>query len=204
MVPPERGAGGGRAAVPAAARGAARADAPRRGAAHWGDALRKARRVAPVADGDGDGDADARAALSAQWAANTAYVYRLAEGLVKETIARVASKASNGKVDARDLKTEDLELIEMYQKAASTWQEVCLVLRTSADAPAVATRAVVLNRPLAKGMDENLARLILNGDAPKGAAARYDDAFVQKFVRAFEGRRRCTSAARASRGRAAR
>ena len=160
------------------------------GAAHWGDALRRRLDESlPVADGDGDGDgdADARAALSAQWAANTAYVYRLAEGLVKETIARVASKASNGKVDARDLKTEDLELIEMYQKAASTWQEVCLVLRTSADAPAVATRAVVLNRPLAKGMDENLARLILNGDAPKGAAARYDDAFVQKFVRAFEG-----------------
>ena len=126
-----------------------------------------------------------RAALSAQWAANTAYVYRLAEGLVKETIARVASKASNGKVDARDLKTEDLELIEMYRRRRRRGGR-CLVLRTSADAPAVATRAVVLNRPLAKGMDENLARLIL-GDAPKGAAARYDDAFVQEFVRAFEG-----------------
>ena len=86
----------------------------------------------------------------------------------------------------------------MYQSAQDAWQEVCLVLEAGSesgsessssggDARGSAAACVVINRPLAKSMNRDLAELILNGasEERRGLPPMYSEDFVDKFVRAF-------------------
>ena len=99
-----------------------------------------------------------------------------------------AQADSAGRINAKDLKPEELELLQLFSESQNAWQQVCLVLsagdadadadtNADADSDADASRAsasasasasagdaasaagasVVLNRPLAKGIDRQAA-----------------------------------------------
>jgi len=113
------------------------------------------------------------------------YCYRLAERLIGEELSRIAEKATNNRLDPRTLSSEYRALIMMYSRAQETWQQVCLVL--SADSIAAkATEAVVLNRPLARRMDKQLAGLLLYGQQSEALPA-FDAALIDRCVEAFGG-----------------
>lgn len=128
-----------------------------------------------------------RRRLEASWSSNTAYMYRLADGLIRGCMESIGEKAEAGKrIRWERLSDEEQVLVKAYADAQGSWQEVALVLATeeAGSAGSVATEAVVLNRPLARACDESVARLLLNG-GDMNADAGYDDALVARFVRAF-------------------
>ena len=128
--------------------------------------------------------------LLEQWSGNTVYTYRLAEGLINECLEAVAAKASEGKVSMSSITVEQRELVELYTEAQDAWQEVALVTATAdsdrAEGGTEVDQCVVINRPIAKACNEELAELLLNGaaEARRGPPA-YDEAFVRRFVEAF-------------------
>eukprot|EP00966_Prymnesium_polylepis_P071318 1656815-Prymnesium_polylepis.1 len=73
------------------------------------------------------------------------------------------------------------ELWQMQQHALSVRAQVCLILEVDDKSAAVASRAVVLNRPIASRVDGRLARQLLFGRA---AAASADDASSEGVERA--------------------
>lgn len=68
------------------------------GSSVWGARLRERLRSELPAedDGGGDNDGDGGSELLEQWAANPVYTYRLAEGLVRETLQRALEKSGGG------------------------------------------------------------------------------------------------------------
>lgn len=146
----------------------------------------------PRAEGEegGAGDADESARLVEQWSANAHFTYRLAEGLVVETLQAVSSKATDGRVSWSDISEEQRELVALYSDSQDSWQEVCLVLKaveSASGTSSVASECVVINRPLARSMSPELAALLLNGaeDGQQGGQLLYDEPFVERFLRAF-------------------
>jgi hypothetical protein len=93
------------------------------------------------------------------------HAHRLIERSMLE-IATLASK-DNGQIDASQLDNASCELLQLYLEHQETWQEVCLVVqhdpnhKTSRGTTSTAT--LVLNRPMALKLTENLARLVLYG-----------------------------------------
>jgi hypothetical protein len=154
----------------------------------WGDTMRDKLRaglpdVSDLPDSDGDDAAAAR--LSDQWASNTVYTYRLAEGLIGECLQSLPT--SGGKLSVASLSEEQREMIAMYTAAQDAWQEVALVLDVSEADGAVATESLVINRPLAKAVNAPLAQLLLNGAAEtrRGLPPLHDEAFLERFLQAF-------------------
>ena len=90
--------------------------------------------------------------LRSSFIANTAYCYRLAESVVRTELKRIAAQAVNGRIDASKIDEDERSLIEMYNEATEAWQETCLVL--CAEEGNAAAESVVINRPLAKKIDE--------------------------------------------------
>jgi len=101
-------------------------------------------------------------ALMTKFTSNTMYCYRVAETMMEERIGGIGAQADEqGRINARDLKPEELELLAKFSESQNAWQQVCLIL--AATDGAAAGSSVVLNRPLAKGIDDALALRILNG-----------------------------------------
>ena len=101
-------------------------------------------------------------ALMAKFTSNTMYCYRVGEAMMEERIGSIGAQADEqGRINAKDLKPEELELLRLYSESQNAWQQVCLIL--AANDGAAAGSSVVLNRPLAKGIDDALALRILNG-----------------------------------------
>lgn len=157
----------------------------------WGDLMRaKLQAELPKTDIVADG-ADANAAeaeaeaerLLTQWSSNTVYTYRMAEGLIKECLGAVASMATDGRISIDKVTAEQRELLTLYASAQDSWQEVCLVLEGDS-VGRVASKAVTINRPLAKSMNRQLAELLLNGGRPASIPA-YNAAFIDRFMEAF-------------------
>ena len=142
----------------------------------WSERLRQ--RVLAGLPAEDDQDASERERLFEQFAGNTQYMYRAAEAMVEEGMeALIALRATNGRVEMSALNAEERELVKFYSGAADTWQQVCLVLSGSA----AGCDAVALNRPLAMRADAKLSALLLNG----ASGSVYDDAFIERFRRAF-------------------
>lgn len=172
----------------------------RNDAGGFGDILRD-RLIASLPSGEAADDDDKKRLL-AQWSSNTVYTYRLADRLISETLEAVMSKSQNGKVSIGSLSPEQQALVQLYSDAQDTWQEVALITRVDGDADAdadgaplggsssrrYARESLVINRPLAKQMNMQLAQLLLNGAAesrPAGVPPLHSDAFVDRFLSAF-------------------
>lgn len=88
--------------------------------------------------------------------------YRKAQLLVEHEMMEIAEKAGDdGQIDASTLDDESAELLQLYLDNQETWQEVCLVLER--DECTGTTTTLVLNRPMALKLTENLAQLVLHG-----------------------------------------
>lgn len=68
--------------------------------------------------------ADASTDALESWRSNTNYMYKLAEGMITETLQGVAGRATNGRIDARSLSAEERQLLQMYSETQEEWQQV--------------------------------------------------------------------------------
>jgi len=87
--------------------------------------------------------------------------YRKAHTLCEKEIQKITAYAENGQIDASKISEVSNEFLQMYLDNQETWQEVCLVVdRNNSGGTA---SALVLNRPMAYKLTENLGLLILEG-----------------------------------------
>lgn len=86
--------------------------------------------------------------------------YARAKKMVEQEMGKIANMADDqGQIDATKLKEEASEMLSLYLDNQETWQEVCLVVEKD-DGDAT---TLVLNRPMAFQLTENLGRLVLFG-----------------------------------------
>ncbi len=135
----------------------------------WGERLRD-KLASELPD-----DREAGDALIESWAQNTAFTYRLAEGLVRETLTGIAARATDGVISLGSLGREEQALLKLYGDAQECWQQVSLVLSIDEGR----ARAVALNRPLSKSIDRSLAQVLLMG--VDGADEQLADTFLRAF-----------------------
>uniref|UniRef100_A0A7S0LJD4 Selenoprotein O n=1 Tax=Coccolithus braarudii TaxID=221442 RepID=A0A7S0LJD4_9EUKA len=126
-----------------------------------------------------DGGADKRAELEKTWNQNSAYCFRLADRLLIESLQGVAARATDGKIDARSLKPHESQLVQLYQESQEEWQQVVLVLGVDGSQ----AEGVALNRPLGRGINAQLAQLLLSGELSSTEAAAAADDFMLAFGR---------------------
>lgn len=102
--------------------------------------------------------------------ASTALWYKMAGRLIEEEMFKIADEAGDdGQIDATGLSDQFAELLQLYLGNQETWQEVCLVLdRDETDGTAT---TLVLNRPMAFKLTENLGQLVLQGAFHTGNGA---------------------------------
>ncbi|GAX12459.1 hypothetical protein FisN_24Hh033 [Fistulifera solaris] len=93
--------------------------------------------------------------------------WRKAHGLIQSQMLQLADKVKpSGELDAAKLSTKQSELLQMYLDHQETWQEVCLIYQKEEASSEATSCMVVLNRPMAMKLTENLAQLILFGNPP--------------------------------------
>jgi hypothetical protein len=88
--------------------------------------------------------------------------YAKAQSLVEDEMQIIAQKAGDdGHIDASRLNEANSDLLQLYLENQESWQAVCLVV----DRDEITGKAttLVLNRPMALKLTDNLARLVLNG-----------------------------------------
>mmetsp|Transcript_11690 Transcript_11690/g.14527 ORF Transcript_11690/g.14527 Transcript_11690/m.14527 type:complete len:253 (+) Transcript_11690:50-808(+) len=94
----------------------------------------------------------------------------------------------NGQIDPSKLDAESVELLQLYLDYQETWQEVCMVIDRSEEIGTATT--LVINRPMAMKLTENLAKLILHGakNAQRGIIQQGEDVSEQmvRFLIAFQ------------------
>lgn len=90
------------------------------------------------------------------------YWYGKAQSLIEQEMLEIADNAGDdGQVDVSTLDGDSAELLTLYLDNQENWQEVCLVLSHN---PRKGTASsVVLNRPMAMKLTNNLAQLVLYG-----------------------------------------
>jgi hypothetical protein len=110
--------------------------------------------------------------------------------LARELKVITAAASTNGGIlNPKDLEPDARILLEKYLDYKQTWQEVCLMLGST-------QAAVIINRPISKNINKQLATLLLEGQPPQSLAggknnngnnhaAKYPFGFVEKFVQAF-------------------
>lgn len=92
---------------------------------------------------------------AAQW-------YKKAQTLIEQEMMAIAEQAGDdGQIDATELNDDAAELLQLYLDNQETWQETCLVM--DKDDMAGTATTLVLNRPMALKLTENLAQLVLYG-----------------------------------------
>ena len=121
----------------------------------------------------------------AQHIEDTEEWYHEAQSLIAESMTEIAGLAGDdGQIDATSLPDDKAELLTLYLDNQESWQEVCLVLER--DTAVGTATALVLNRPMAFQLTENLARLVLHGEfsveTPTSTGRRPD---LHKFMAAF-------------------
>jgi len=120
----------------------------------WGRAL-MARLKKEAGQGEGAED------RARDWMGRTSYVYKLSGEVVKEEIQDMIDSAG-GMINPDKLSAEKKALLMMYIESMQSWQEVILVLEHDA----LFASGVTINRPLRRGMDRDLAQLLLQGIEP--------------------------------------
>jgi glucose-6-phosphate 1-epimerase/putative transcriptional regulator len=114
--------------------------------------------------------------------------YARAKRLIEEEMGKIASMAdAEGQIDATQLKEDASEMLSLYLDNQETWQEVCLVTERNEDTGY--SKTLVLNRPMAFKLTENLGKLVLFGAYPsqrqnKTAASSRTD--LVRFMTAFK------------------
>lgn len=118
-------------------------------------------------------------------AANTAYWYRGAQSVVKSGLKRVTDNAEkDGQIDPSRLDEESIELLQLYLDYQETWQEVCMVINHNEEIGTAAT--LVLNRPMAMKLNDNLAKLILFGAKERTLSESDVSETYVRFMAAFK------------------
>lgn len=101
---------------------------------------------------------------------NNTQIWCQAQALIQSQMLQLAKTATpGGELDATKLSMKQSELLEMYLDQQETWQEVCLIYQkdeSSSKKKKTTSRMVVLNRPMAMKLTDNLAQLILFGAQP--------------------------------------
>ena len=88
--------------------------------------------------------------------------YKKARLLVEDEMQEIASTADDsGQIDPTTLSDESTEMLQIFLDNQETWQEVCLLVEKDDDLGTA--KALVLNRPMAFKLTENISRLVLNG-----------------------------------------
>jgi hypothetical protein len=121
----------------------------------WGRAL-MARLKKEAGQGEGAED------RARDWMGRTSYLYKLSGEVVKEEIQDMIDSAGGMRINADKLSAEKRALLMMYIESMQSWQEVILVLEHDA----LFASGVTINRPLRRGMDRDLAQLLLQGIEP--------------------------------------
>lgn len=112
--------------------------------------------------------------------------YKKTQKLIEDEMRMIASLADeSGQINPRELEPKAEKLLSMYLDNQMTWQEVCLVVKNDESNKKATT--LVINRPMAFKLSENLGKLLLYG-------AYIGDRKIQiseqnewsKFLRAFE------------------
>eukprot|EP00522_Entomoneis_paludosa_P014507 CAMPEP_0172440788 /NCGR_PEP_ID=MMETSP1065-20121228/1401_1 /TAXON_ID=265537 /ORGANISM="Amphiprora paludosa, Strain CCMP125" /LENGTH=512 /DNA_ID=CAMNT_0013189815 /DNA_START=902 /DNA_END=2440 /DNA_ORIENTATION=- len=119
--------------------------------------------------------------------------YQRAQTMIEQDLTFLSEQAAvDGQIDATTLNDEMAELLQLYLDHQETWQEVCLVLEhDSHDSSSSSSTALVLNRPMALKLTENLGQLVLLGayqmDEKTGNAKRKrrNRPDLHKFMKAF-------------------
>ena len=116
--------------------------------------------------------------------------YRKAQTLVEREMMEIADiGGDDGQIDASTLSDEKAEMLSFYLDYQESWQEICLVLERDETKGTATT--LVLNRPMAMKLTENLARIcwygIGNDSDHDGKRSRIDEtkAVLVKFMLAF-------------------
>eukprot|EP00521_Asterionellopsis_glacialis_P006257 CAMPEP_0195281968 /NCGR_PEP_ID=MMETSP0707-20130614/1058_1 /TAXON_ID=33640 /ORGANISM="Asterionellopsis glacialis, Strain CCMP134" /LENGTH=525 /DNA_ID=CAMNT_0040340913 /DNA_START=77 /DNA_END=1654 /DNA_ORIENTATION=- len=115
--------------------------------------------------------------------AKTVLWYRAAKQLVEDEMLSIAAEAEDGQIDATTLQPEAAEMLSLYLDNQETWQEVNLVLESKSDTGEAT--AVVINRPMALKLTENLARLVLFGAYMADNRQVTDEQDLIRFLLAF-------------------
>ena len=66
-------------------------------------------------------------ALMAKFTSNTMYCYRVAEAMMEDRIGGIGAQADEkGRINAKDLKPEELELLRLFSESQNAWQQAGL------------------------------------------------------------------------------
>ena len=103
-----------------------------------------------------------------EWSGNLQYMYKLAGRLVKEEIETMIAAGGGTRVDPDRLSDHNRALLMWYVSSVESWQEVVLVLEHEAEG--ASSSGVVINRPLRRGIDSDLAQMLLRGACSKAMA----------------------------------
>jgi hypothetical protein len=116
-----------------------------------------------------------------------AHWFQMAERMLARELDVITASAKNGVLNPNDLEDDAKVLLEMYLDYKQTWQEVCLVLGS--------TQALVINRPISRNINKELAKLLLEGQPQETVAStssindnngtEYPFGFLDRFVGAF-------------------
>lgn len=119
--------------------------------------------------------------------------YARAKKLVEEEMRKIAALADDeGQIDATRLKEEASEMLSLYLDNQETWQEVCLVVEHAGsdeeegnDGDVGTSKTVVLNRPMAFQLTENLGRLVLFGAFQRQSNGALKEGNIRKDLKRF-------------------
>jgi len=120
--------------------------------------------------------------------AKIALWYQTAEKMVLQELLEInnSGKIKNGILNPNDLEKKSQIMLEKYMHYKDTWQEVCLVL--SHEPESGNSEAVVINRPISKSINRQLAKLLVEGgDSNDGKTVAFDFDFglIDKMALAF-------------------
>jgi hypothetical protein len=110
--------------------------------------------------------------------------YARAKRMIEDEMKRIATKADDqGQIDATRLGDDWSELLTLFLDNQETWQEICLVLEQGSGK----AKTLVLNRPMAFKLTENLGKLVLNGAfTKKGKDSKMvEKRDIMRFMMAF-------------------
>ena len=63
----------------------------------------------------------------AKFTSNTMYCYRVAEAMMEDRIGGIGAQADEkGRINAKDLKPEELELLRLFSESQNAWQQAGL------------------------------------------------------------------------------
>jgi hypothetical protein len=104
--------------------------------------------------------------------------YARAKRMIEDEMSKLANMADDeGQIDATQLKEDTSEMLSLYLDNQESWQEVCLVVENENGN----AKTLVLNRPMAFQLTENLAKLVLHGVFQTQQDSKYEK--QKEFVR---------------------